>query len=140
MPVAPSSSILALLYSQRWEIELATPEIKSQQAAQAPLRSKTRDGVLQEIYAHCLLHSLNRQLVYTAAATTAERDPDRVRSSVRLRIRRGGAVSSRITGLGKVSPGRCLPTRDQPWVRSWSHDALNTYPGSRQRRIPVRVV
>jgi hypothetical protein len=77
-PVAAPAKELALLYSQRWEIELVTREIKSQQAAQAPLRSKTRDGVLQEIYAHCLLHTLNRQLVYTAAATTAQRDPDRI--------------------------------------------------------------
>jgi hypothetical protein len=77
-PVAAPAKELALLYSQRWEIELVAREIKSQQAAQAPLRSKTPDGVRQEIYAHCLLHTFNRQLVYAAASTTAERDPDRI--------------------------------------------------------------
>jgi hypothetical protein len=83
-PVAAPAQELARLYSQRWEIELVTREIKSQQGAQAPLRSKSSDGVLQEIYAHCLLHTLNRQLVYAAAATTAERDPDRISFTVAM--------------------------------------------------------
>src|SRR5262249_57509130 len=77
-PVAAPAQELAVLYSQRWEIELVTREIKCDQVDQAPLRSKTADGVRQEIYTHCLLHTLNRQLVYTAAATTPDRDPDRI--------------------------------------------------------------
>ena len=77
-PVAAPARELALLYSQRWEIELACRELKCAQADQARLRSKTAEGVRQEIYAHCLLHTLNRQLVYRAATTTSERDPDRI--------------------------------------------------------------
>src|SRR5262249_11580971 len=55
-PVAAPAQELAVLYSQRWEIELVTREIKCDQLDQAPLRSKTAHGVRQEIYAHCLLH------------------------------------------------------------------------------------
>lgn len=68
---------LAQLYSQRWEIELATREIKSNQGRHIVLRSKTKDLVLQEIYAYCLLHVLCRKLAY-AAATTLQDDPDRI--------------------------------------------------------------
>jgi hypothetical protein len=85
-PVAAPAQELALLYSQRWEIELVNRELKCDQAEQAPLRSKTADGVRQEIYAHCLLHTLNRQLVYAAAATTAERDPDRISFTVAMDV------------------------------------------------------
>ena len=85
-PVAAPAQELAVLYSQRWEIELVSREIKCDQADQAPLRSKTADGVRQEIYAHCLLHTLNRQLVYTAAATTSERDPDRISFTVAMDV------------------------------------------------------
>src|SRR3984893_7481244 len=83
-PVSAPARELAILYSQRWEIELAHRELKCDQADQAPLRSKTADGVRQEIYAHCLLHTLNRQLVYTAAATTSERAPDRISFTVAM--------------------------------------------------------
>jgi hypothetical protein len=83
-PVSAPARELAILYSQRWEIELASRELKCDQADQAPLRSKTADGVRQEVYAHCLLHILNRYLVYTAAATTAERDPDRISFTVAM--------------------------------------------------------
>jgi len=83
-PVSAPARELAILYSQRWEIELANRELKCDQADRAPLRSKTADGVRQEIYAHCLLHTLNRQLVYTAAATTPERDPDRISFTVAM--------------------------------------------------------
>jgi Insertion element 4 transposase N-terminal/Transposase DDE domain len=105
-PMAAPANELALLYSQRWEIELVNREIKSQQGAQAPLRSKTSDGVLQEIYAHCLLHTLNRQLVYTAAISTAERDPDRISFTVamdviKLSLRYAKKASRR--ALGEVS-------------------------------------
>jgi hypothetical protein len=85
-PVAAPAQELALLYSQRWEIELFSRELKCDQAEHAPLRSKTADGVRQEIYAHCLLHTLNRQLVYAAAATTAERDPDRISFTVAMDV------------------------------------------------------
>ena len=85
-PVAAPAQELALLYSQRWEIELVSRELKCDQAEQAPLRSKSADGVRQEIYAHCLLHTLNRQLVYAAAATTPERDPDRISFTVAMDV------------------------------------------------------
>ena len=85
-PVAAPARELAILYCQRWEIELVSRELKSNQADQAPLRSKTAHGVRQEIYTHCLLHTLNRQLVYAAAATTPERDPDRISFTVAMDV------------------------------------------------------
>jgi hypothetical protein len=85
-PVSAPARELAILYSQRWEIELASRELKCDQADEARLRSKTAEGVRQELYAHCLLHTLNRQLVYSAAARTAERDPDRISFTVAMDV------------------------------------------------------
>src|SRR6202022_4375400 len=48
-PVAAPARELALLYSQRWEIELVSRELKCDQAEQARLRSKTARGAAGDL-------------------------------------------------------------------------------------------
>jgi hypothetical protein len=81
-PSSADALELARLYSERWEVEILTLELKVRQGAKRALRSQTEIGVRQELWAHCLLHTINRQLVYQAAVTTPDRDPDRISFSL----------------------------------------------------------
>jgi hypothetical protein len=73
---------LAALYAERWEVEILIKEIKTRQCSGRPLRSLTELGVRQEFWAHCVLHRISRQLVYQAAITISDRDPDRISFSL----------------------------------------------------------
>jgi Insertion element 4 transposase N-terminal/Transposase DDE domain len=56
-PTAAPAAELAALYAQRWEIETALGEVKtSQRGPGAVLRSRTPEGVRQEVWAHLLVH------------------------------------------------------------------------------------
>ena len=67
---------LAILYCHRWEFETCNDELKTHlRGAGRVLRSKTPDGVRQEIYAHFLTHYAVRALMYEAA-DQAQIDPD----------------------------------------------------------------
>jgi hypothetical protein len=79
--IAPAHQ-LAALYAERWEVEILIKEIKTRQCSGRPLRSQTEVGVRQEFWAHCVLHRISRQLVYQAAVTIPERDPDRISFSL----------------------------------------------------------
>ena len=81
-PLSADALELAQLYSERWEVEILTHELKVRQCARRPLRSQTEVGVRQELWAHCLLHTISRQLVYQAALSIPERDPDRISFSL----------------------------------------------------------
>ena len=75
--VAPASPLINL-YHERWEIELVIDEIKTHERAQRKgLRSKTPEGVRQEIYGIYLAHYAVRVLL-AEAAIAAELDPDRL--------------------------------------------------------------
>jgi len=75
--VAPASTLINL-YHARWEIELVIDEIKTHERAQRKvLRSKTPEGVRQEIYGIYLAHYAVRVLL-AEAAVEAELDPDRL--------------------------------------------------------------
>lgn len=68
-------------YHERGEIETSLDEIKTHQGLQQPvLRSRTPDGVRQEVYALLLAHYAVRTLMHEAACL-AEVDPDRLRFS-----------------------------------------------------------
>ncbi len=73
--VAPALQLIEL-YHERWEIELVIDEIKTHERVQRKvLRSKTPEGVRQELYGIFLAHYAVR--VHMAhAATEAELDPD----------------------------------------------------------------
>jgi hypothetical protein len=75
--VAPAL-VLVELYHERWEIELVLDEIKTHERQQRKvLRSKTPEGVRQELYGLFLAHYAVR--VHLAqAAVAAEVDPDRL--------------------------------------------------------------
>ena len=74
---APAAE-LAALYQERWEIEGALAELKTQlRGAQAVLRSKTADLVRQELWGLLLAHFAVRGLMHEAALR-ADEDPDRL--------------------------------------------------------------
>ncbi len=65
-------------YHERWEVEVVLDEMKTHQRLQQPvLRSRTPDGVRQEVYALLLAHYAVRALMHQAACQ-AEVDPDRL--------------------------------------------------------------
>ena len=85
-PAQAPAKELAALYHQRWELEGALDELKThQRGPRAVLRSKTPQGVEQEIYAHLLVHYAIRALMHQAALD-AEVDPDRLSFVRSLRI------------------------------------------------------
>jgi Transposase DDE domain len=85
-PAQAPAAELAALYHQRWELEGALDELKThQRGPRAILRSKTPDGVTQEIYAHLLVHYAIRALMHQAALDAAV-DPDRLSFVRSLRI------------------------------------------------------
>jgi len=74
---APAAD-LAALYHERWEIEGALAELKTQlRGAQVVLRSKTPDLVRQEFWGLLLAHFAVRGLMHEAALR-ADEDPDRL--------------------------------------------------------------
>lgn len=84
---APAAE-LAELYSQRWEFENTLDEIKThQRGAKVVLRSRSPDGVEQEVWGFLLVHWAIRELMHTAALD-AEIDPDRVSFTRALRLAR----------------------------------------------------
>jgi Insertion element 4 transposase N-terminal/Transposase DDE domain len=85
-PEAAPAAELAALYHQRWELESALAELKThQRGPRAVLRSKTPQGVEQEVYAHLLVHYAIRALMHQAALD-AHTDPDRLSFVRSLRI------------------------------------------------------
>ena len=77
-PAQAPAAELAALYQERWEIEGALAELKTQlRGAQAVLRSKTADLVRQEFWGLLLAHFAVRGLMHEAALR-ADEDPDRL--------------------------------------------------------------
>ncbi len=75
--VAPALELIGL-YHERWESEVVIDEIKThERAGRKVLRSKTPEGVRQELYGIYLAHYAVRVLL-AQAALEAELDPDRL--------------------------------------------------------------
>lgn len=75
--LAPALELIGL-YHERWEVELVIDEIKTHERAQRKvLRSKTPEGVRQELYGIYLAHYACR-LLLAQAAIEAEVDPERL--------------------------------------------------------------
>jgi hypothetical protein len=83
---APAES-LARLYAERWETEIAYADLKTRlRGHQRVLRSKTPDGVAQELYALLIVYQLVQLARYRAAQQRPQPvDPDRVSFTVTLR-------------------------------------------------------
>lgn len=84
---------LAPLYTQRWEFEAALDELKvHQRGPRVVLRSKTPDGVIQEMYGYLCVHYAIRWLMHTVAQETGH-DPDRLSFTRTLRVARRTTAS-----------------------------------------------
>lgn len=77
-PITVPALSLLQCYHERWEIELVIDEIKTHERVQRKvLRSKTPEGVRQELFGLFLAHYLVRA-VMAQAALQADQDPDRL--------------------------------------------------------------
>jgi Insertion element 4 transposase N-terminal/Transposase DDE domain len=82
---APAAE-LAALYHERWEIEGALAELKTQlRGARVVLRSNTPELVRQEVWGLLLAHFAIRGLMHEAALQ-ADQDPDRLSFSHAIRV------------------------------------------------------
>ncbi|MGP5383335.1 IS4-like element ISAar21 family transposase [Glutamicibacter arilaitensis] len=87
-PGIASARELAEAYAKRWEIELCFKEMKThQRGPSVALRSKTPEGVLQEIYGYLCTHYALRTLIGEVAAEFDE-DPLRISFTRTLRAAR----------------------------------------------------
>jgi hypothetical protein len=85
-PAQAPAAELAALYHERWEIEGALAELKTQlRGAQVVLRSKTAELVRQEFWGLLLAHFAVRGLMHEAALK-ADEDPDRLSFSHAVRV------------------------------------------------------
>ena len=97
---APAAE-LAALYHQRWEVEVALAELKTQlRGARVVLRSKTPELVRQEVWGLLLAHFAVRGLMHEAALQ-ADEDPDRLSFSHAVRV-----VRRKIPHFAALSPSR----------------------------------
>jgi hypothetical protein len=101
---APAAE-LAALYHERWEIEVALAELKTQlRGARVVLRSKTPALVRQEVWGLLLAHFAVRGLMHEAALQ-ADEDPDRLSFSHAVHV-----VRRKIPQLAALSPsGQACP-------------------------------
>jgi hypothetical protein len=101
---APAAE-LAALYHERWEIEVALAELKTQlRGARLVLRSKTPALVRQEVWGLLLAHFAVRGLMHEAALQ-ADEDPDRLSFSHAVRV-----IRRKIPHFAALSPsGQACP-------------------------------
>lgn len=77
-PDAYPARDLVMAYHERWEVEITIDEIDThQRPVGRPLRSKTPQGVIQEVYGLLLAHYAVRALMHEAACQHGL-DPDRI--------------------------------------------------------------
>ena len=84
-PAQLAARAAAILYHERWEVELAFDEIKTHLNGRVVVRSKTPRGVIQERYGLFLAHRIIRRVMLDAA-NGAGLDPDRLSFTDSLRI------------------------------------------------------
>jgi hypothetical protein len=101
--LAPAAE-LAVLYHQRWEVELAFDEIETHQIGHRVLRSRSPQLVRQEIWALLLTHYAIRHLMFEAA-DDIDTDPDRISFLRTLRI-----VRRQVSDQAAFSPSRHATT------------------------------
>jgi hypothetical protein len=104
-PAQAPAAELAALYHERWEIEGALAELKTQlRGARVVLRSKTPELVRQEFWGLLLAHFAVRGLMHEAALQ-ADEDPDRLSFSHAVRvIRRKVPLFATLSPSGQVRP------------------------------------
>jgi hypothetical protein len=104
-PAGAPAAELAALYHERWEVEGALAELKTQlRGARVVLRSKTPELVRQEFWGLLLAHFAVRGLMHEAALR-AEEDPDRLSFSHAVRVvRRKVPLFAALPPSGQARP------------------------------------
>lgn len=121
---------LVCAYHERWEIELAIDEIDThQRLLRRTVRSKTPDGVIQELFATVLGYYAVRALM-VRSATQADLDPDRLSFVQAICLLRTA------TPIAQVLDPSSLPQHMEHFLRSLR--AVQLPP--RHLRINARVV
>jgi Insertion element 4 transposase N-terminal/Transposase DDE domain len=109
---------LALIdcYHERWEVEIVLDEIKTHQRLQQPvLRSRTPEGVRQEVYALLLAHYAVRALRHRAACQAGV-DPDRLSFTDAIFV-----LCETTRELAQVERSHQEPVRQEMYSRLTSH-------------------
>ena len=129
-PVLAPAEEVVCTYHERWEIELAIDEMDTHQRLLArTVRSKTPDGVIQELLAVVLGYYAVRALM-AQAAQQAEMDPDRLSFVHALRVLRSAST------LAQVLDPSCLPQQMEHLLQSLREGQVPP----RHLRINARVV
>ncbi|HEX2185862.1 MAG TPA: IS4 family transposase [Chloroflexota bacterium] len=104
-PARAPATELAALYHERWEVEGALAELKTQlRGARAVLRSKTPELARQEVWGLLLAHFAVRGLMHEAALK-ADEDPDRLSFSHAVRVvRRKVPLFAALSPSGQARP------------------------------------
>ncbi|MEU1180851.1 transposase [Streptomyces sp. NPDC005820] len=122
---------LAALYQERWEAEAVFAELKTYQCgARSVLSSKTPDGVVQQVWAHLLVHHALCELMIGTAATRGL-DADRISFTETLRSARRSVT---------VTPGSLSPELLVRALVLLQHDLLERLLPHRRLRSQPRVV
>jgi hypothetical protein len=134
------------LYHERWESELLIDELKTHERAQRKvLRSKTPEGVRQELYGVYLAHYAVRVLL-AEAAVEAELDPDRLSFteglfeltellSLALTVEPEDAMASLLPRLRHKMARHVLPARRLRITRREIKQIYHKYK-PKKRRVP----
>jgi len=113
-PAQAPAADLAALHHERWEVEGALAELKTQlRGARAVLRSKTPDLVRQEFWGLLLAHFAVRGLMHEAALR-ADEDPDRLSF---LRAVCGATQAAAVCGFSPL--GTDWPCMRRCWTKCW---------------------
>ncbi|MGX1915687.1 IS4 family transposase [Streptomyces phaeochromogenes] len=92
-PEAAPATALAAVYHERWEIETALDELKTHQRGPAQvLRSRSPEGVEQEVWGHLLVHYAVRSLMHDTA-DGAQLDADRLSFTRSIRLARRQVIA-----------------------------------------------
>lgn len=126
---------LIVLYHERWEIELTYDEQKTHQdprRASKPthLRSETPAGIVQELYALSLAHTVIRKAMFDAACR-AEIDPDKISFTGAFRVLR--------TRLPEC-PSTARPQEVNQWYENLLSEIADELLEPRRNRINPRVL
>jgi hypothetical protein len=94
---------LAALYRERWEFETMLDEMKTHLMGSQPLRSRTPDLVLQEIYGMVMAHYTIRAVMHDAAVS-AHLDPDELSFTHSKNV-----IERNLPKFGAFPPGALVP-------------------------------
>jgi hypothetical protein len=135
---APAAE-LAALYHERWEIEVALAELKTQlRGARVVLRSKVPELVRQEVWGLLLAHFAVRGLMHEAALQANE-DPDRLSFSHAVRVvRRKIPQFAALSPSGQAGPASGSVERDLGRARGeWSRATGATRGQAEDEQLPA---